>query len=97
MEMKYEFNVECIESGQRGKYQDSFYHYRVTSDRSEYEVKNFCMNVLRKSYERKDMTSPFDGELLLFEKETNNNEGKSFLDEKSPETYVYKTKELYTG
>jgi len=97
MELKYEFTVKVIEAGQRGKYADSFYSYEVTSIRPEREVKNFCMNVLKKSYTKEDMSDPFVGELIQFEKITNNNEGKKFLDEKGPETYSYKTKELYTG
>jgi len=93
----YKFNVETIEAGQRKSYGDSYYTYKVISTENEWDVKNFCMSVLKKSYEKKDMPDPFSGELLEFNKITNNNEGKSFLDSREEETYSYKVRTMYTG
>lgn len=93
----YQFNVETIEAGQRQSYGDSYYVYKVTSNEQEWDIKNFCMKVLKPSYEKKDMPNPFAGELLEFKKITNNNEGKSFLDAKESETYSYKVRTEYTG
>jgi hypothetical protein len=93
----YNFEVETIEAGQRQSYGDSYYSYKVTSERPEYEVKDFCMKVLRKSHELKDMPNPFAGKLLEFKKITDNNKGKGFLDTKVAETYSYKLKTEYTG
>lgn len=93
----YQFNVETIEAGQRKSYGDSYYTYKVTSIQSEWDIKNFCMNVLKPSCEKEDMTNPFDGQLLEFEKITNNNDGRSFLDPREEETYIYKVKTAYTG
>lgn len=84
MKTKYTFEVERLESGQRGSYQDSYYRYEVVSELSEYIVKRFCMNVLQPSYERKNMPNPFAGELLEFKKIDDNK-------------YYYSTKSLYTG
>jgi len=95
MEKDYIFKVKTITAGQPRKYADSFYHYEVTSTRPEYMVKAFCMNVLRKSYEKKDMPNAFSGQLIEFKKITDNNEIQLFG--KEPETYLYKTTELYTG
>mgnify|MGYP000521090334 CR=1 FL=1 len=94
---EYKFEVETIEAGQRGKYQDSFYTYKVHSDRPENEVKNFCMKVLRKSYVRGDMPNPFAGRLIRFERISNNNEDKKWNDTRKTETYEYKVRETYTG
>lgn len=93
----YLFKVEVLESGQRGKYQDSFYSYKIVSDLPEHIVKSFCMNVLRKSYPAKDMPNPFAGKLLEFKKVTDNNKDRSRDEDIMPETYSYKTQELYTG
>ena len=84
----YQFEVETIEGGQRGSYQDSFYSYKIKSDLPEHMVKSFCMNVLKKSYETKDMPNAFAGKLLKFQKVTTP-EGEVFYD--------YRTTELYTG
>lgn len=92
---EYLFEIETIESGQKRKYSDSYYTYKITSNRPEHEVKAFCMNVLRKSYPKDKMPNAFACELLSFKKITNNNKGNLFGKEK--ETYEYKTTELYTG
>ena len=84
MNIVYNFEVENLESGQRGKYKDSYYRYKVKSDCSEHLVKRFCMNVLRVSYNEEDMTSPFCGRLLKFEKIESN-------------IYIYEVMEAYTG
>lgn len=97
MNTTYNFEVKSLEAGQRGKYQDSFYSYEVTSTRSEQEVRRFCMKVLRRSHEPKHMPNAFAGKLLEFKKLTDNNKGKSMLAPKEPETYLYRTTELYTG
>lgn len=93
----YKFDVKTIEAGQRQSYGDSFYAYEVSSIEQEWDVKNFCMKVLKPSYEKKDMPNPFAGQLLEFKKITNNNEGKSFLDAREVETYSYKVRTEYTG
>ncbi len=93
----YNFDVETIEAGQRGPYQDSYYSYKVTSKEAEYTIKSFCTKVLQPSYPKAEMPDPFVGELLEFKKITNNNEGKSWMDEKEPETYSYKVRNEYTG
>ncbi len=93
----FNFEVETIESGQRHSYGDSFYAYKITTNRPENEVRNFCMNVLRKSYETKDMPNPFSGKLIEFKKLTDNNKGKNFFQSKEAETYSYKLTTLYTG
>lgn len=93
----YSFDVETLEAGQRGKYQDSYYHYKVTTKEREMVTLNFCVGVLQNSSLREHMTTPFDGERLLFKKITNNNEGKSYSDEREPETYEYKVRLAYTG
>ena len=95
-EYDYNFHIERLEAGQRGKYQDSYYHYKVTSKRPENEIKRFCMNVLKESYERKDMPNAFAGELLVFKKLTKNT-GDGFFAQPQPETYEYKVRYLYTG
>jgi hypothetical protein len=91
------FEIETIQAGQKQSYGDSYYTYKVTSTSSEQEVKGFCMNSLRISYKKEDMPDPFAGELLEFKKLTDNNEGKGFLDSREPETYSYKTRNIYTG
>lgn len=92
----YLFEVECKEAGQRRRYGDSFYQYEVVSNRSEREVREFCINVLHKSYED-IMPNPFAGEFLFFQKITDNNKGKSdIFDKREKETYLYKMKEAYT-
>lgn len=96
-EISYVFKVKCLEAGQRRSYGDSYYSYEVVSDREEREVKEFCMNALRKSYESKDMPNPFAGKLLEFKRVTDNNSGKSFLDKRVEETYSYKLSTEYTG
>jgi hypothetical protein len=80
----YLFSVECHEAGQRRSYSDSYYSYTVKSELAEHTVRQFCMNVLRKSYEPKDMPHPFAGRLLEFKLT-------------APNTYSYKTEEMYTG
>ena len=94
--MEYKFEVKQFESGQRRKYGDSYYTYEVTSDRPEYEVKKFCMCVLKQSYLKGDMVDPFCGELLEFTNITNNNEGKSILNNRVEDTYSYKVRYLST-
>jgi hypothetical protein len=94
-EFEYLFKVKTLEAGQRGRYQDSYYSYEVTSNCTEYKVKQFCMNVLQKSYEKKDMPNPFAGELLEFKKLTDNNKNVDMFNSTKEETYLYKTKELY--
>ena len=91
----YTFDVETIEAGQRGAYGDSYYHYKVTSKLGIDLVKRFCTKVLRPSYPKSEMPNPFSGELLKFEKITDNNKGE-FLGSK-PETYEYKSTSMYTG
>lgn len=97
MKKEYVFKVITFEAGQRKPYGDSFYHYEVTSDRPSDEVKNFCMNVLRKSYPRDKMPNSFAGEFVEFKNLTNLNEGRGFLDERREDTYRYKMKTMYTG
>ena len=94
-ETKYVFKVACLEAGQRGPYQDSFYSYEVTSDRSEFEVKTFCMNILKKSYPIDKMPSPFAGELLEFKNITNNKPSTPF--KSCVNTYKYMVRNEYTG
>lgn len=94
--MEYKFDVKTTRAGQLGRYQDSVYEYEVISDRPNYEVKAFCMNVIHKSYEPKNMPDPFVGKLVEFEKLTNNNKGGIF-DPRELETYSYKVREMYTG
>lgn len=92
----YIFEVECIESGQRRAYGDSFYSYKVTSDLLEKKVKLFCMNILKRSYKEENMPNWASGKLLEFKKVTNNNEKGSIL-KREKETYLYKVKKEYTG
>jgi len=92
---KFTFEVETIEAGQRRAYGDSYYDYNVTSKLSEDMVKRFCTKVLRPSYPRSEMPDPFAGQLIKFEKITDNNKG-DFLSSK-PETYKYKCTSMYTG
>lgn len=94
---EYLFEVNTIEAGQRKSYGDSFYHYEVTSNLNEYQVKLFCTKFLKPSYEKKDMPDPFSGELLEFSKITNNNEGKNIFDKREKESYRYKVRTEYTG
>jgi hypothetical protein len=91
----YTFKVNCLEAGQRGPYQDSFYSYEVTSERSEYEVKAFCMYVLKKSYPKADMPDPFTGELLEFTNITKNKPSDPFSIVEN--TYKYRVRNEYTG
>lgn len=86
MTKNYTFEVEVIESGQRKRYGDSYYTYKITSDLPEQIVRQFAKNVLRKSYLPIDMPSPFSTEFISFELES---DGKSNV-------YIYKSKELYT-
>ena len=88
----YSFQVETIEAGQRKSYGDSFYAYKVTSSQPKYVVEAFCTNVLKRSYKKEDMPSPFDGELLEF-KTLNDLAGSS----KGIVTYSYKVRTEYTG
>jgi hypothetical protein len=97
MKKEYVFKVINFEAGQRKPYGDSFYHYEVTSNRPYDEVKNFCMNVLIKSYPRNEMPNPFAGEFVEFKRLTNHNEGRKFLDKRKEDTYRYKMKTMYTG
>jgi hypothetical protein len=93
---KYYFDIECIESGQRAAYGDSFYSYLITSDLPENEVMAFCMHVLKRSYIKDKMPDPFCGQLLEFVKITENNKGKTFFDKREKETYSYKVRCEYT-
>ncbi len=95
MEKNYIFNVKCLAAGQKAPYQDRFYSYEVTSDRLEHEVKAFCMHVLRKSYPKDKMPNPFAGELLEFRNLTNRKSKLPF--ESCDNTYLYRTREEYTG
>lgn len=88
------FKVESLEAGQRRKYGDSYYHYKITSKEREHIVKMFATKVLQPCCEKEKMPNPFYGELIEFKKETSNS--KSFLERKE-ETYSFKTKSLYTG
>lgn len=92
----YTFEIECLESGQKKAYGDSFYSYKVTSDLSEEIVKLFCMNVLKKSYIAGGMPAWAVGKLLKFVKITNNNKGKDIF-KREKETYSYRVKKEYTG
>lgn len=95
--MDYIFKVKVLEAGQKRRYGDSYYSYEVTSNRDESEVKSFCMNVLRKSYEREKMPHPFAGELREFTKITKNTpEDADFFSERLEETYLYKVQEQFT-
>jgi len=97
MTRDYLFKVEIGKCGQERSYGDSFYNFKVTSDRSEHEVKMFCMNVLHKGYKKEDMPNPFAGEVLVFQKLTNNNGDKpDFLSVNKEETYKYRVRELFT-
>jgi len=95
MKSNYVFDVNCLEAGQRGAYQDSFYSYEVTSDRPEDEVRAFCMHVLKKSYPKDKMPNPFSGELLEFTNITNNKSSLPF--ESCVNTYKYRVRNEYTG
>lgn len=98
MEKEFNFKVKTIEAGQRGKYQDSFYHYEVTSKEPEFLVRKFCMKVLKSSYEKKDMPNAFAGQLLEFKKITDNKHPDNILDAPSTaDTYRYRVQCLYTG
>lgn len=90
--MIYTFEVKSLWEGQRRRYGDSFYEYQVTSSLPEDTVKKFCMNVLRKSYERKDMPSPFSGELEEFTKLGGSTDDNGVL----TNVYIYKVRELFT-
>lgn len=94
---EYKYSVETKENGQRRKYEDSYYHFLVISDRQEAEVKLFCMHVLRKAYKKEEMPNPFAGELVEFKKITDNAKGLTFPPEGTLETYSYKTREEYAG
>ena len=94
--INYQFKVKTIECGQRRSYGDSYYTYEVESYRSEQTVKAFCMNVLKPSYEKKDMPNPFAGELLEFKKITNSNKDKAPFENDDPEIYRYSVKCMYT-
>lgn len=95
--INYQFKVKTIECGQRHSYGDSYYTYEVESDRPEYEVKAFCMNFLKPSFEKSKMPNPFSGQLLEFKKITNNNEGNQSFGKYNTETYHYSVKREYTG
>ncbi len=91
------FDVETLEAGQRGKYQDSYYHYRVTTAQEEHVTKAFCMNVLERSYAKADMPNWASGELLEFKRVTDNNKDRPWTEPRLPETYEYRTRSAYTG
>jgi hypothetical protein len=91
----YQFQVETIECGQRKPYGDSFYTYKVTSTESPDTVKNFCMNVLQKSFEPSKMPDAFAGKLLSF-CQIEGPEYKSY-GEKQERVFEYKATSLYTG
>ena len=86
--MEYNFDVKCLESGQRKSYGDSYYSYEVTSSQYENVVKSFCMNVLDKAYKFEDMPHPFAGKLLEFKVISESGDNK---------TYSYKLSKEYTG
>lgn len=94
---KFIFEVETIEAGQRKPYGDSFYSYKILSDRPEPEVREFCMNILYKSYEKDKMPNSFAGELLNFQKLSDNNKDKASYEKREQEIYLYKLKTEYTG
>jgi len=94
-EYNYVFKIKCLEAGQRGSYQDSFYSYEVISDRSEHEVRAFCMHVLKRSFPKAEMPDPFAGELLEFSKITNNKAKTPFG--ACENTYKYRVRNEYTG
>jgi len=97
MEKEFKFNVKTIEAGQRGAYQDSFYHYEVTSKEPEFMVRGFC-NLLKKSYKKEDMPNPFAGEQLVFENITNHQHPDNIVSAPTlVDTYRYKVRCLYTG
>jgi hypothetical protein len=91
----YSFKVETIEAGQRKSYGDSFYTYKVTSKGSVQNIRDFCMGVLKKCCEKKDMITPFDGELLEFK--TLSDVKSDYMPNKEPITCSYKVKMMYTG
>ena len=95
--IEYNFSVESLESGQRKAYGDSYYSYKVTSNRNESDIKAFCTKVLRPSYPKSEMPDPFAGELLEFKRLTDNNKDRTIYDERKDETYSYKLRTEYTG
>jgi hypothetical protein len=98
----YSFQVETIEAGQRKSYGNSFYTYEVTSKEPFYVVKAFCVNILKRSYLKKDMPDPFVGKLIAFKaiSETSKPLSEGVNDYSRNEggvTYSYKVSMEYTG
>tara|TARA_Y100001963_G_C6766669_1_gene442667 strand:+ start:1449 stop:1742 length:294 start_codon:yes stop_codon:yes gene_type:complete len=97
MSTDYLFKVETIEAGQRRSYGDSFYTYKVESNRPEFEVRIFCTKFLKTSYPKNEMPDPFAGEMLEFKKLTDNNKTWKLGEELKTETYSYKVRTEFTG
>ena len=78
---EYNFKVECLEAGQRRPYGDSYFHYVVESDNSEFVVKQFCTKVLQYApiskdevkahIEKEGFAGNFTSYVTLFEKQGN--------------------------
>lgn len=84
--------VKVLHAGQKKKYGDSYYEYKVTSNYSENIVRDFCTKVLRPSVPKSEMETPFDSELVAFYEVSS-----EISDEGHYRTYIYKTQNLYTG
>lgn len=82
----YNFEVETVQAGQLGRYQDSEYHYIIRDKNetpySEHIIWNFCQ-FIRKSYKKADAPN-WASPVCVFLKQINNN------------TWEYKVKEAYT-
>ena len=68
----YNFDVETKQAGQLRPYADSIYHFIITDKsekaKSEYRMKEFCTQFLRKGYEKDKMPTWSSGEILIFKK-----------------------------
>jgi len=82
------FDVKVLESGQKGPYSDSKYHYIVTDigamEASFDEVKDFCKKEIHSAYESNEKPNPFVSEITSFRK----------IEDRE---YEYKVREIYTG
>jgi hypothetical protein len=97
MEKEYNFKVNTIEAGQRGKYQDSYYTYEVTSALPPDQVKDFCMKLLKPCAIPSDMESPFHTRFLGFDCISHDISGYKWSTPCEDRTYNFRASAAYTG
>ena len=84
----FNLDVETKQAGQPRPYTDSFHHFIITDKStkslSKFEMRQFCISMLRKGYAREDMPNPFAGQIVVFR-------------EIEEGVWEYKVREEYTG